>query len=62
MQVQKVKLILQSRLMNYGIRTAEGGGSVIGVRKGEDIIIEGQETKQNMVVLHPKKHIINYGS
>jgi hypothetical protein len=48
--------------MNYGIRTAEGAGSVIGVRKGEDIIIEGQETKQNMVVLHPKKHIINYGS
>jgi hypothetical protein len=44
-QVQKVKLILKSRLMNYGTKMAKGAGCVIGVRKGEDIIIEGQETK-----------------
>jgi hypothetical protein len=62
MKVLKVKFILQSRLMNYGIKTAEGAGCVIGVRKGEDIMIEGRETKQNIVVLHPKKHIKNYGS
>jgi hypothetical protein len=48
--------------MNYGIKTAEGAGCVIGVRKGEDIMIEEQETKQNIVVLHPEKHIRNYGS
>lgn len=48
--------------MNYGIRTAEGVGCVIGAREGEDIMIEGQETKQNIVVLHPKTQIKNYGS
>ena len=62
MLVQKVKFILQSRLMNYGIKTAEGAGCVIGVWKGEDTMEKGHEMKQNIVVLHPKKHIKNYGS